>query len=304
MPVQTFILSYVLDLPIHKLVNNTPFSEFHPQTLPFRCFDPKSSRYPENIPGIFDIMYWDISKALEISGDSGNFIFQTQKLYLNDLMRDRTLSLRASRQIMWYIRVFNLAEEVEARAWENILLPILDPKVQSFCYLLAHHGLPTAHKIWKDRRKRQNFNGTPWCKYCQFVNEPFAFKHAEIRHIFAECPIATNTWHFINTKLELAGIPKFEVNDGLVFMRLGLSKSKAFFASEVLWALWTTYTYNHHNITGNLGSPFRDQSDSLSGFVSRMKFLSKMDRDIIKSKKTYESRWKVVNDMINLVAGT
>jgi exonuclease III len=304
-PIQTFILAYILDCSIRKLVTNTPFSELHPHMLPLRYFTPKSSRYPKEIPGLFDVMYWDIAKALEISDGPDNFIFQTAKGYLQDLMNNSTLSLRASGEIKIYIRKFGLPEKAEAKAWENILLQILDPKIQSFAYLLAHDGLPTAHRIWKHKRKTWNCVVTPWCKYCQYESQPFMFHKADARHIFSTCPIAINTWDFINTKLENAGLPGIEVNDGLIYMRLGLSKSRAFFVSEVLWSLWKIATHNYHNITGNIqGNVGRDYTHALASFVGRMKLLSKMDKDLIKSKKTYSTRWNTVNEMVNCVADT
>ena len=79
-------------------------------------------------------------------------------------------------------------------------------------------------------------------------------------------------------------------------MRLGIQKSRAFFAVEVLWSLWNIACHNEHAINFE----YKDHTNVISGFVGRMKFLSQLGKNL-KSNVSYGKKWNTVNTMIDLL---
>ena len=104
---------------------------------------------------------------------------------------------------------------IEKIIWDNIGQTIMDPKIKAFSYKLAHNCLPTKHAIWLRMKHFQDNTFEPFCQFCKLVL--LADVHCTSQHIFMECLVAKNTWNIINSKLQAAEKPQFQINKQLIF---------------------------------------------------------------------------------------
>ena len=301
MPINTFLLTCILDIPVFRIIDISRFTDFRPLGVPIRYYFPKDSKYPSEWPSLFDTVYWDICKGLELFGGHGLLHCQSAQDYLRKSVIDNAITCRNKPNFKIFIKDF-FSQNEEAAIWQNILLPLLDPKIQSFSYQLAHNLLPTPYIRWRWYRNYLGSTHQPWCNYCKYIDEDFSLYNARPRHIFINCPIAKNTWDHINTKLSLGDFEQFAISDELIYFRLGLSQTRAFFVSEVLWSLWKTSNHNYNKLSENNHTNFQDHVSTVIVLVKRLKLLSKIDKEIIRSSTKYKKKWESLNAMISCLS--
>ena len=293
------IIGYFLDLSVHKLVPNMPRATIAPLYLISKYHSAGSIQHIGHLPAIFDVLYWDVERALSIIGATENFEYYSHQTYLDDLMERRTLKLRQTTENKAYINFFLFNANVERCLWNNILLKSLDPKVQAFSFKLAHNCLPTRYNIWKITRNFANNQHEPWCQFCKLVMH--VNTHCTIMHILMDCPIAKDTWVFINSRLETAGKSTFNINDErFILFRFPLNKYDCYFVTEILWALWRVNNYNNYDVPEDQIHRFWTCNNVITIATNRIKYSSKIDRAIY-SELTYQKKWAKINSVLQFI---
>ena len=288
-PIQA-IIGHVLDQSVFRLVPEMSREVMVPLTQSSIYHKPGSIEYIEHLPDIFDILYWDIERAISVIGSVDFFSHYTSKNYLEDLMEKRTIKLRQTTIQKAFISRFCYSEQVEQAIWDKINLKQFQPKIKAFAFKLAHNCLPTKYDIWRITKHFKNNNHDPWCNYCKLTNNELVPCAAQ--HIFIKCPLAKLSWTKINEALRGAKMQPFTVDDYLVYFRKNLNSHGAFFVTEILWALWRVNNRNNYEVENDVRKLWQYKK-VFSIIVSRVKFAANIDKAIY-SNKVYGKRWRSV----------
>lgn len=292
------IIFYFLNQSIRALVPNMNRQISFPLHLVSKYHKPGNIQFIGHLPKIFDILYWDIERAISVIGDVDFFEKYPTTSYLDDLMERKHLKFRQNSTSRPLISYYNFSPNIEKIIWDNIGQTIMDPKIKAFSYKLAHNCLPTKHAIWLRMKHFQDNTFEPFCQFCKLVL--LADVHCTSQHIFMECLVAKNTWNIINSKLQAAEKPQFQINKRLIFFRLNLNKSLSTFISEILWALWRINNYNNYEISEAQTHLIRTDREVLSVASQRLKYNSNLDKEIHKNR-IYIKKWSQLNEVIRIV---
>ena len=213
-PVES-IIHYFLDLAVRSLAPHLPREKMVPLILAAKYYKPGPIQFIGHVPKIFYVIYWDIERAIKIMGSADYLENYSHFGYLEKLMERRTLSLRQGSVHKAFISRFMFPQQVESGLWTNITLKLLEPKLKSFAFKLAHDCLPTKHGMWRIMRHFQGSQYDPFCNYCKHVM--LRNVHCTAEHIFRHCPVAQGAWRFVNHNLRAEGEESFNVDNRLVF---------------------------------------------------------------------------------------
>ena len=282
------IMCYFLDLSVRTLVGNI---ERLAPVLNSRYHKPGSVKFIKHLPNIFDVLYWDIERAISIIGSADSIENYSRESFLEDLMVRRSITLRQQTVGMPYINLFTLPLYVEEYLWKNISLKLLEPKVRAFSYKLAHDCLPTKYEIWRRTRHFVGNEHDPWCQFCKLVLLDNV--DCTTKHIFMECSVAKKFWGHINSALVSSGEKPYKINERFVFLRLGLNQYDSYFITECLWAIWRVNNHNNYDITPEESHKLWHSKSALEIFKKRITFISSLDRANLQ-EKSYKKKWSSI----------
>ena len=292
------ILIFYMDRAVRQLIPDLPIVNLSNRWIFAGYIHPGEEPFPVRVPNIFDIFYHDIKRALEIFGSTEEILRANSRIFLDHLMRRKAISIRRKRPDGVYIYKYGFSAVTEKYIWDLINCPTLDRSVVSFNYRLAHDCLPTMAKIHHNRSGKTGPKPDPWCKYCKYVLPQHLNRPQTVKHIFIECPIAVATWHIINQKLLTAGCRPFDIDESLVYFRLGLDKAESHVASEILWNLWKVCAHNNHNVDAHSSNKSKTHIQVLCNVNTYLMKNSKLDKIIITNDKRYKARWSKLNQLI------
>ena len=292
------IMCYFLDLSVRNLAPDIPRIKMAPLSLAAKYHKPGSIKFIGHLPNIFDVLYWDIERAIGVIGSAENLENYNQRHYLEDLMERRTLHLREGSVNKAFISRYCYPLHMEDSLWRNLLLNLLDPKVKAFAYKLAHNCLPTKFDIWRKMRHFANSQGDPWCQCCRMAL--LTNFECTAKHIFMNCIIARNTWKNVNELFRTAGKPEYDISEKMIFFRFGLNRNHSYFVTEILWALWRVNNYNNYDILENESHKIWDHKKVLEIVNKRIKYTSKIDKEIYVNRG-YRKRWDGINRVVGFV---
>ena len=294
-PVQA-IMCYFLDLSVSFMAPHMSRSQILPLTLASKYYRPGLIQFIKPLPKLFDILFWDIERAIKVLGSAQNFEFWNQNSYLEKLMERRTLQLREGTVNKAHISKFHFPANTEEIIWKNILLKLLEPKLKAFAYKLAHDCLPTKYNIWKIMRHFSGSTCNPWCQYCKLVFSKYIACTA--KHIFMDCPIAHTTWSIIGKVLV-----HYVVTEEFIFFHLGLDKFDSFVVTEIQWALWRVNNFNNYEVSDNDHTSLWTHQNVFQILKKRLNFFSSIDLHV-SSNKVYRKNWTKINNIIGFVFDT
>lgn len=292
------IICYYLNFSVRSLVPNVPRTTIIPLNLLSKYHKPGPIRYIGHLPNIFDILYWDIERAISVIESPEFFENYSSKAYLEDLMERRTLKLRQGTIKKAFISKFHFPLHVEKAIWDNVSLKLLEPKLKAFAYKIAHDCLPTKYAMWRIMRNFARNQYNPWCQFCRLVLLTNTVSTA--KHIFMYCPVARNTWNNINGILRAAGESEYRVSEEFIFFRLGLDKNHAYFIIEILWALWRVSNYNNYEVRDDQTARLWTQNDAIKIIKNRTRYISTIDKGI-HGNRAYKKRWDGINKIVRFV---
>ena len=296
-PVES-IICYVLDLSVRHLAPHMPRVKMIPLYQPKKYHKPDNVNFIGHLPHIFDILYWDLERAISVIGSADYLEHYSSRVYLEDLMKRRTLTLRQGTIDKAFISRYQFTPSIEGLIWKNIKLSLLQPKLQAFAFKLAHNTLPTKYSIWRIMRHFRGSQVDPFCSFCVHIMLEQVLCTAE--HIFIHCPVAKHVWDFVNHNLHAEGIQRFEVSDLLVYFRHSLNKFESYFVTELLWALWRVNNHNNYEISGDQTHLFWSHENALHLLKDRISFVSKIDRDLY-ADRAFLKKWKKIIDLFGFV---
>ena len=291
------IICYFLDISVRNLVPNMDRTTLAPLNLAAKYYKPGPIQFIGHLPKIFDVIYWDIERAITLIGSAEYLENYSPKIFLEDLMERRTLKLRSGSIKKAYISRFCFPSNVEAFLWENILHKLLEPKLKAFAYKLSHDCLPTKYAIWRIMSHFPDNQRDPFCKFCNLVL--LTNIDCNALHIFKHCPVARDTWNIINSRLKNAQKPEYKVTEKFIYFRFGLDKYDSYFVTEILWALWRVNNYNNYEIADQTNRLWT-VNNVLEIAKNRLKYVSNIDKHIC-SARVYKRKWDRINTLLGFV---
>ena len=182
----------------------------------------------------------------------------------------------------------------QERTWmTRIFAPEIDPKIQSFNFLLIYGILPTKSKVFY-AQQGTNLNRptfiNPYCNFCLREND----RELETpEHIFWTCPwTAENVWYNVNSHLIDVGLPMIDLQHFYTFFRQQITNYENILISEIFFILWKNRNkmLNNSEDLGPIGI--------LEAVKKRLSLMSKIDLKRFGSKK-YNQKWGKINRLLN-----
>ena len=248
---------------IHQIVtSNWPFAEiFHI----FRRFNFLIKKYPK----------------LEKSNTKVAYIVLSQQRCLDERVWSSQYHLNR------YPREHNLnitVKEHESLV-QQIYLPCLDPKIQSFNFEVLWNILPTNTRM---QAQKTNKGRIKLCSYCRYFNERI---EEDWSHIFRYCEVAETVWNRVNLALRKIGDPGISMDWKVLVFKWFLPPQKVLLISEVLFAIWKNRNTNKHQ--NQHQGPFV----VLKKIKYKLNLLSAIDRRSMQHNK-YDAFWSDLNKFL------
>ena len=182
----------------------------------------------------------------------------------------------------------------QERTWmTRIFAPEIDPKIQSFNFLLIYGILPTKSKVFY-AQQGTNLNRptfiNPYCNFC-LREADRALETPE--HIFWTCPwTAENVWYNVNSHLIDVGLPMINLQHFYTFFRQQITNYENILISEIFFILWKNRNkmLNDSEDLGPIGI--------LEAVKKRLSLMFKIDLKRFGSKK-YNQKWGKINRLLN-----